>query len=57
VLVAQDPGGIGTQAVDQALASLQGKPVTAQIGTSMVAITKDNMTDPNVSKYFYKASC
>jgi ABC-type sugar transport system substrate-binding protein len=57
VLVAQDPGGIGTQAVDQALAALQGKPVTAQIGTSMVAITKDNMTDPNVSKYFYKASC
>lgn len=57
VLVAQDPGGIGTQGVDQALAAIQGKPVTAQIGTPMVAITKQNMTDPNVSKYFYKSSC
>lgn len=57
VLVAQDPGGIGTQAVDQAVAAFDGKPVTAQIGTTMVAITQANMGDPAVSKYFYKAGC
>lgn len=57
VLVAQDPGGIGTQGVDQALAAIQGKKVTAQIGTPMVAITKANMSDPAVTKYFYKSAC
>ncbi|WP_370101792.1 ABC transporter substrate-binding protein [Streptacidiphilus sp. MAP12-20] len=57
VLVAQDPGGIGRQGVDQALAAIQGKPVTATIATTMVAITKANMDDPSVSKYFYKSAC
>lgn len=57
VLVAQDPGGIGTQGVDQALAAIEGRKVTAQIGTPMVAITKANMTDPAIAKYFYKSAC
>ncbi|MCZ4124396.1 ABC transporter substrate-binding protein [Streptomyces sp. H39-S7] len=57
VLVAQDPAGIGTQGVDQALAAIEGKKVTAQIGTPMVAITKANMTDPSITKYFYKSAC
>lgn len=57
VLVAQDPGAIGTQGVDQALAAIDKKKVTAQIGTTMVAITKANMNDTAVSKYFYKAAC
>ncbi|NUR27096.1 MAG: substrate-binding domain-containing protein [Catenulispora sp.] len=57
VLVAQDPAAIGAQGVDQAVAAIGGKAVTAQIGTTMVAITKDNMGDPGVSKYFYKGSC
>lgn len=57
VLVAQDPAGIGTQAVDQAMDALAGKPVTARIGTTMVAITQANMGDPAVAKYFYKANC
>ncbi|MDF9811209.1 ABC transporter substrate-binding protein [Streptomyces sp. SPB162] len=57
VLVAQDPGGIGTQGVDQVLAAIDGKKVTAQIGTPMVAITKANMTDPAITKYFYKSAC
>ncbi|MET9619142.1 ABC transporter substrate-binding protein, partial [Kitasatospora indigofera] len=55
VLVAQDPAAIGTQAVDQLAAALDGKPAEKQIGTTMVAITKDNMNDPQVSKYFYKS--
>jgi ABC-type sugar transport system substrate-binding protein len=57
VLVAQDPGAIGRQGVDQAMNAITGKPTTAQIGTTMVAITKENMADPDVTKYFYKAAC
>jgi ribose transport system substrate-binding protein len=57
VLVAQDPAAIGTQAVDQLAAALAGKPVQASIGTTMVAITKDNLSDASVAKYVYKASC
>jgi ribose transport system substrate-binding protein len=57
VLVAQDPAGIGTKGVDQALAAIDKKKVTASIGTSMVAITKANMNDAAVSKFFYKAGC
>lgn len=57
VLVAQDPGAIGRQGVDQALAAIDGKKVTARIGTDMVAITKANMNQPDVRKYFYQAAC
>jgi ribose transport system substrate-binding protein len=57
ILVAQDPAGIGAQGVDQALAAIEKKPVTAQIGTTMVAITKANIDDPEVSKYIYRAAC
>jgi ribose transport system substrate-binding protein len=57
VLIAQDPGSIGRQGVDQAVAAIQGKPVQATIGTDLVAITPDNMKDPNVTKYFYQGSC
>jgi len=57
VLVAQDPASIGTQAIDQLVDAFNGKKATAQIGTNMVAITKSNMDDPSVSKYFYKSAC
>ncbi|MGW2963145.1 ABC transporter substrate-binding protein [Streptomyces sp. NPDC001220] len=57
VLVAQDPAAIGRQAVDQLADSFEGKSVSKTIGTNMVAITKDNMNDPSVSKYFYKSQC
>jgi ABC-type sugar transport system substrate-binding protein len=57
VLIAQDPASIGKQGVDQAVAAIQGKQVQASIGTTLVAITPQNMNDPNVTKYFYKGSC
>ncbi|MFD3584118.1 ABC transporter substrate-binding protein [Streptomyces sp. NPDC058683] len=57
VLVAQDPAAIGRQAVDQLADAFEGKSVSKTIGTDMVAITKDNMNDPSVSKYFYKSQC
>ena len=31
--------------------------MTASIGTPLVAITQQNMTDPSVSKYVYVSSC
>jgi len=57
VLVAQDPAAIGREAVDQLAAAFEGKSVQKSIGTNMVAITKANMDDPSVSKYFYKSGC
>jgi ribose transport system substrate-binding protein len=57
VLIAQDPGDIGVQGVQQAVAAIKGQSVKASIGTTLVAITQENMNDPNVSKYFYKGSC
>jgi len=57
VLVAQDPASIGREAVDQLAAAFEGKSARKSIGTNMVAITKANMNDPTVSKYFYKAGC
>lgn len=56
-LVAQKPYDIGKQGVEQAMAALTGKPVTADIQTESLIITKDNMTQPDVSKYIYKANC
>ncbi|NUR01741.1 MAG: substrate-binding domain-containing protein [Streptomyces sp.] len=57
VLVAQDPAAIGREAVDQLAAAFDGKSAQKSIGTNMVAITKANMNDPSVSKYFYKSGC
>ncbi len=54
-LIAQDPGSIGTQGVDQAVAALEGKPVTRNLTATLHSITKDDM-DAN-SQYFYKQSC
>jgi ribose transport system substrate-binding protein len=54
-LIAQDPGNIGKQGVEQAIAKLEGKDVKRNIEAALVAITKDNMNDNQ--KYFYKTKC
>lgn len=54
-LIAQDPAAIGTQGVDQAVAALEGKPVTRTITAGLHPITKADM-DAN-SQYFYKQQC
>ncbi|MFB7723110.1 ABC transporter substrate-binding protein [Nocardia sp. NPDC056100] len=54
-LIAQNPGDIGKQGVDQAAAALEGKPVTRNIQTGMIALTQDNMSSND--QYFYKAKC
>ena len=55
--IAQDPYLEGQDGVQQALNALEGKPVTANIGTPLVAITRQNMSQPSVAKYIYKTSC
>ncbi len=56
-LIAQDPYAIGQQGVRQALAAINGKPVTAAIKTDMVAITRDGLVSGAMNRYLYKASC
>ena len=56
-LVAQKPYDIGKQGVEQAVAALTGQPVTKSIETESLIVTKDNMAQPDVSKYIYKSNC
>jgi ribose transport system substrate-binding protein len=56
-LISQEPLEIGRQGVDQAINSLQDKPVTKQIKTQLVAVTKDNVDQPGIAKYLYKQNC
>ncbi|ATL67106.1 ABC transporter substrate-binding protein [Nocardia terpenica] len=54
-LIAQDPAKIGAQGVDEATAAIEGKPVTREVQTDMIAITQADM-DAN-SRYFYRSKC
>jgi ribose transport system substrate-binding protein len=54
-LIAQQPAQIGKDGVDQALAALNGKPTTKEIGTGFSVITKDNL-DANQAA-LYKSTC
>ncbi|MCO5970474.1 ABC transporter substrate-binding protein [Actinoallomurus soli] len=56
-LISQEPLDIGRQGIDQAVAALNGKPVTKQIKTQLVAVTKDNVDQPDIAKYLYKQNC
>ena len=56
-LIAQSPYTIGTNAVDQAVAALQGKPATKKIGTKFTIITKDNLNSAASQAAIYKTSC
>ncbi len=55
--IAQSPYLEGQDGVQQAINAVTGKPVTANIGTPLVAITQQNMNQPSFSKYVYKSSC
>lgn len=56
-LIAQDPYTIGVDGVQQTILALNGQPTTKNIETDLAIITKDNMSDPSVQKFFYKSSC
>ena len=55
--VAQDPYQEGIDGVQQALNAANGKAVTKNIGTALVAITPANVNAASVQKYIYKSSC
>jgi ribose transport system substrate-binding protein len=56
-LIAQSPYTIGTDAVDQAVAALQGKPTTPKIGTKFTIITNANLSSAASQAAIYKTSC
>jgi ribose transport system substrate-binding protein len=55
--VAQSPYLEGQDGVEQAVNALTGKPVTANIGTPLVAITQQNMNQSSIKNDVYKSSC
>ena len=55
-LVAQAPGTIGQYGVDEAVAALDGKPVTPKVQTGFTIITKDNI-DGEGGAAAYKSNC
>ena len=56
-LIAQSPYTIGTDAVDQAVAALSGKPTTPKIGTKFTIITNANLNSAASQAAIYKTSC
>ncbi len=54
-LVAQKPGDIGAQGVQQAVAALKGDPTKPKIATGSVILTKDNLAENEDA--VYKSSC
>jgi ribose transport system substrate-binding protein len=56
-LIAQSPYTIGTDAVDQAIDALTGKPTTPKIGTKFTIITTANLNSAASQAAIYKTSC
>jgi ribose transport system substrate-binding protein len=56
-LIAQQPGTIGTDGVQQAIKALKGEPTQKQIQTGSTIITKANLNAPEGQAAAYKASC
>lgn len=53
IAIAQHPAEIGYFGVVCAHAALTGQSIPTAIGTGFTVMTKDNIDDPNVSKYLY----
>ncbi|WP_051341444.1 ABC transporter substrate-binding protein [Pseudonocardia spinosispora] len=56
-LIAQQPYRIGTDAVDQIVAAMTGKPVTKQVPSGTVTVTQANLGDPASQQAVYKTTC
>ncbi|MCL4395204.1 MAG: ABC transporter substrate-binding protein [Chloroflexi bacterium] len=55
LVIAQKPSDMGYLAVEMAVAYLDGATsVPKHIPTGYAVITRDNMNDPNIAKFFYK---
>jgi ABC-type sugar transport system substrate-binding protein len=55
--IAQEPALEGKDAVEQAVNALEGKPVTANIATPLIAVTPANMNSPSVKPFIYVGAC
>jgi ABC-type sugar transport system substrate-binding protein len=55
--IAQEPGVEGADGVQQALNAIEGKPVTANIATPLIAVTTANQNDASVKPYIYASNC
>jgi ribose transport system substrate-binding protein len=56
-LIAQSPYVIGTDAVEQAIDALTGKPTTPKIGTKFTIITTANLSSAASQAAIYKTTC
>jgi ribose transport system substrate-binding protein len=56
-LVAQQPFTIGMVGVEQAVAALTGGENIPDIQTESIVVTAENINDPEVNKFLYKANC
>ena len=56
LIIAQEPALEGQDGVIQAVNAMEGKSVTANIPTPLVAISKTNMNAANVKPFIYKGS-
>ncbi len=54
LVIAQEPAVEGADGVEQAVNAIEGKPVTANIPTPLIAITKSNLSSNQ--QYVYKSS-
>jgi len=55
--IAQEPAVEGADGVQQALNAIEGKPVTKNIATPLIAVTSQNMNSASVKPYIYASSC
>jgi ABC-type sugar transport system substrate-binding protein len=55
--IAQEPALEGADAVEQGLNAIEGKTVTKQIATPLIAVTPQNMNSASIKPYIYASSC
>jgi ribose transport system substrate-binding protein len=55
--IAQEPQVEGADAVQQGLNAIEGKPVSKNIATPLIAITPQNMNSPKIKPYVYVSGC
>jgi ABC-type sugar transport system substrate-binding protein len=55
--IAQEPALEGADGVEQALNAIDGKPVTKNIATPLIAVTPANMNSASITPYIYASSC
>jgi ABC-type sugar transport system substrate-binding protein len=55
--IAQEPALEGADGVEQALNAIEGKPVTKNIATPLIAVSSSNMNSASVQPYIYASSC